>query len=282
MAEMLLGKHRGSVPLVIIRPPGITGALTDPLVGWVEGYHLVEPLIEGVGKGLINAFPGLPESVIDTVPVDYVVNLILAACAGTDPRDTPAIYQIGTSHLNPITLGEIERIWRTYFREHPMTDDKGRPVRVRPIRFHRDPKQFSRRLYLRYQMPLSLVQKAMTPLSFANSIRSYRRLMGWVVKSRKRIERVRSFSDLYSSYTVNSWIFMDEASRKLFDKLDAEDQALFGFDVRKLDWHTFWTQVHIPGMRRFVMKDGAYPSRPNRTQSPQRARSTGSTSIEAR
>jgi fatty acyl-CoA reductase len=95
----------------------------------------------------------------------------------------------------------------------------------------------------------------MTPLSFANSIRPYRRLMRWVVKSRKRIERVRGFSDLYSAYTVNSWIFMNEASRSLFDKLDAEDQARFGFDVQDLDWHTFWTQVHIPGMRRFVMEE---------------------------
>ncbi len=256
MAEMLLVRHRGSVPLLVIRPPGITSALTDPLAGWLEGYHLVEPLIEGVGKGLITGFPGLPESVIDTVPVDYVVNLILAACAGTDARDTPAIYQIGTSHLNPITLGEIEQIWRSYFREHPMIDDKGRPVRIRPIRFHRDPERFSRGLYFRYQLPLSLAEKAMTPLLFADGIRPYRRLMRWVVKSRKRIERVRSFSDLYSAYTVNSWIFMNEASRILFDKLDAEDQALFGFDVQKLDWHAFWTQVHIPGMRRFVIEEG--------------------------
>jgi len=256
MAEMLLVKHRGNVPLIIVRPPGITSAMRDPLTGWLEGYHLVEPLIEGVGKGLITGFPGLPESVIDTVPVDYVVNLILAACAGTDPRDTPAVYQIGTSHLNPITLGEIERIWRTYFREHPMSDEKGRPVRVRPIRFHRDPERFSRGLYLRYQLPLSLAEKAMTPLIFADGFRAYRRLMRWLVKSRKRIERVRGFSDLYSAYTINSWIFMSEASRSLFDKLDAEDQARFGFDIEKLDWNDFWTQVHIPGMRRFVLDQG--------------------------
>jgi len=256
VAEMLLGRHRGSVPLIIIRPPGITSALADPVAGWLEGYHLVEPLIEGVGKGLISAFPGLPEAVIDTVPVDYVVNLILAACAGTDARDTQAIYQIGTSHLNAITLGEIEQIWRTYFREHPMTDDKGRPIRIRPIRFHRHPERFARKLYLQYQLPLSLAEKALTPLLFANGVRPYRRLMRWVVKSRKRIERVRSFSDLYSAYTMNSWIFMNETSRELFDKLDSEDQTRFGFDVQKLDWQTFWTQVHIPGMRRFVLEEG--------------------------
>jgi fatty acyl-CoA reductase len=197
--------------------------------------------------------------VIDTVPVDYVVNLILAACAGTDPRDTPAVYQIGTSHLNPITLGEVEEIWRTYFREHPMTDDKGRPVLVRPIRFHRDPERFSRGLYLRYQLPLSLAERALTPLSSASGIRSYRRLMRWLVKSRKRIERVRGFSDLYSAYTVNSWIFMNEASRSLFDKLDAEDRARFGFDVQELDWRRFWTDVHIPGMRRFVVEERPTP-----------------------
>ena len=261
MAEMLLVKHCGDVPLVIIRPPGITSALTDPLTGWLEGYHLVEPLIEGVGKGLITAFPGLPEALIDTVPVDYVVNLILAACAGTDARDTPAVYQIGTSHLNPITLGEIEQIWRTYFQEQPMTDDKGRPIHVRPIRFYRQPEQFTRKLYLQYQLPLSLAERAMSLLWFADNLAPYRRLMRWVVKSRQRIERVRSFSDLYSAYSTNSWIFMNEASRELLEKLDAKDRTTFGFDVQDLDWQAFWTQVHIPGMRRFVLEEHPADSR---------------------
>ena len=142
-----------------------------------------------------------------------------------------------------------------------MTDDKGRPIHVRPIRFYRQPEQFTRKLYLQYQLPLSLAERAMSLLWFADNLAPYRRLMRWVVKSRQRIERVRSFSDLYSAYSTNSWIFMNEASRELLEKLDAKDRITFGFDVQDLDWQAFWTQVHIPGMRRFVLEEHPADSR---------------------
>ena len=75
MAEMFLVRDRGEMPVAIVRPPGMTAALQDPDTGWLEGYHLTEPLIEGVGRGLITSFPGRADSVIDTVPVevDYLV-----------------------------------------------------------------------------------------------------------------------------------------------------------------------------------------------------------------
>jgi len=133
MAEMLLIKHRGDVPLSIIRPPGITSAVKDPAPGWLEGFHLVEPLIVGMGKGLIKAFPGSEKTLIDTVPVDQVVSLIVSSCAMLENAKTPQVYQIGTSHSNPITLSTISKIWRSYFTDCPMKTDSGKTRCARSI-----------------------------------------------------------------------------------------------------------------------------------------------------
>jgi len=254
MAEMLLIKNRRAVPLAIIRPPGITSALKDPDTGWLEGYHLTEPLIEGLGRGLIKVFPGLPESVIDTVPVDCVVNLILAAAATLKDASKPYIYQIATSDLNPITLGEIERTWRNYFNQYPLNDSKGKPVTVHPARLVADPVRFVKGIRQRYGIPLSIAENLLHRLSWAKKIGSYRKLLGWVVRSRKRLERVTRFSDLYSTYTINSWCFVSDNTRKLLSELSGEDLERFNFDVKRINWTEFWSEIHIPGMRRYVLR----------------------------
>jgi len=257
MAEMLLVKNRGKVPLAIIRPPGITSALKDPDTGWLEGYHLTEPLIEGVGRGMIKVFPGLPESVIDTVPVDCVVNLILTVAATLKDASSPYVYQIATSDQNPITLGEIEKTWRNYFIRNPLNDSKGNPIRVQPARLVPDPDRFVKGIRQRYGIPLSIAENLLYRLSFAKTIGLYRKLLGWVVRSRKRLERVARFSDLYSTYTINSWCFVSDNTRKLLSELSEEDLERFNFDVKRINWTEFWSEIHIPGMRRYVLKKEA-------------------------
>jgi alcohol-forming fatty acyl-CoA reductase len=254
MGEMLLVKYQENVPLAIIRPPGITSAVKDPSPGWLEGFHLVEPLIVGMGKGLIKAFPGSEKSLIDTVPVDYVVSLILAACATLTDADKPYVYQIGTSHTNPITLSEISKIWRSYFQNHPMTTDHGKPIGVKPIKFFKSPESFNQKIQWQYLYPLTIAEKTLMRLQFAKGSKWYRNMIGWVIKSRKKAERVCRFSDLYSAYTMNSWVFMTDNSIALFQKLSLSDQVTFDFDTSKLDWKKFWNEVHIPGMKKYVLK----------------------------
>jgi fatty acyl-CoA reductase len=257
MGEMMLVREQGNIPLAIIRPPGITSAVKDPAPGWLEGFHLVEPLIVGMGKGLIKAFPGSKQTLIDTVPVDYVVSLIVTVCAALTDADKPYVYQIGTSQTNPITLSEISKIWREYFRQDPMQSDRGKPVQVGPIKFYDSPKSFIQKIKWQYLYPLCVAEKALIKCQFAKGIRSYRNVMGWVMKSKKRAERVCRFSDLYSAYTMNTWVFAIDNSMDLFKKLSPSDQAGFDFDTSKLDWKWFWNEIHIPGMKKYVLKDTA-------------------------
>jgi nucleoside-diphosphate-sugar epimerase len=255
MGEMSLVKDQEKVPIAIIRPPGITSAVKDPSPGWLEGFHLVEPLIVGMGKGLIKAFPGSKESLIDTVPVDCVVNLILTACAKLEDADKPYVYQIGTSHTNPITLSEISKIWRSYFNAYPMKTDRGKPVQVAPIKFYSTTESFIKKIQWQYIYPLKIAEKILLKFQFAKGAKPYRNMIGWVTKSKKRAERVCRFSDLYSAYTMNSWVFVMDNSMDLYQKLSASDQEVFDFDTSKLDWHQFWNEVHIPGMKKYVLKD---------------------------
>ena len=83
MGEQLLAAERGDVPLAIIRPSIIEGALKEPFPGWIEGVRMADPLILAYGKGLIRGFVGDSRGVIDLVPVDAVVSVMLASLPAT-------------------------------------------------------------------------------------------------------------------------------------------------------------------------------------------------------
>ena len=57
MGEQLLVKHRGQVPLAIVRPSVTEGALEDPHPGWIHGLKVTDPLVGGLRAG---DRPGLP------------------------------------------------------------------------------------------------------------------------------------------------------------------------------------------------------------------------------
>ena len=76
-----------------------------------------------------------------------------------------------------------------------------------------------------------------------------------MAKREKQIDKLCQFSDLYSAYTVNSWVFMVTKTIELLKSLPDEDRQRFNFDPSRIDWHEYWTQTHIPGMRQYVIQE---------------------------
>src|SRR6202034_1435324 len=81
LGERALLETRGTLPLTIVRPSIIESALADPHPGWIRGFRMADPVIISYGKGLLKDFPGVPEGIIDVIPVDLVVASILAVAA---------------------------------------------------------------------------------------------------------------------------------------------------------------------------------------------------------
>src|SRR4051794_16305441 len=80
-ATAVAGAEPGAtaLPLTILRPTIIESALEQPSPGWIEGFKMAEPIILAYGRGDLPEFPGVPDSTIDVIPIDYVVNATLAA-----------------------------------------------------------------------------------------------------------------------------------------------------------------------------------------------------------
>ena len=96
---------------------------------------MAEPVIISYARGLLKEFPGVPEGIVDVIPVDLVVAAIIAVAAD-GPASTPT----------PASRAQSRR-WRparptrcstagwstssaTWFTEHPLYDADGQPIVV--------------------------------------------------------------------------------------------------------------------------------------------------------
>lgn len=258
-----------------MRPSGVVSAANEPIPGWVDAYLLVEPLIEGVGRGQITNFPGDPNCVMDLVPVDYVCNVILAAAtalpSGSSTELTPGkqvrIYQCASGDVCPTTLGEIEATWRDYFKHAPFADAKGNAIKIKPVEFASDAEAFANSMRRKYVGPLRLLTQAVEVVPHWEHVGALRSARGWLERKRRGLERVLGLSGLYSTYTLNAWSFKTGNTRSLMTSLSEEDQSVYPYfqsasgqaKQPSWDWGDFWCQLHIPGMRRWVLKEASLP-----------------------
>src|SRR6266511_1592754 len=127
--EELAAEH--GVPLSIIRPSIIESALEHPQPGWIEGFKMAEPIILAYGRGTIPEFPGIPEGIVDIIPVDLVVNAMLAVAARRPETAAPespgaspgaAYFHVCSGSRNPLSFLWNYELVREYFQRHPLPE----------------------------------------------------------------------------------------------------------------------------------------------------------------
>lgn len=232
--------------LSIVRPAIIESALRHPFPGWIDGFKVADPLIMAYGKGVLPEFPGLPDSVLDVIPADYVTNVILALVTlghqGPDPSEA-GYYQVCSGASNPLPFHRMYAEVREYFLKHPLIDDQGRPIVVPLWRF---PANNAAERSLRVKERVSAVGGRLNALLPATT-----HTREWAASMRK-VERglgsLRTYVDLYQSYTRTEMLFDDQQTRALGALLPEDTPADRTFDVRDIDWGHYWQQVHLPAM----------------------------------
>ena len=95
-------KSTSPLPISIVRPSIIESALSEPVPGWIRGFRMAEPIIVSYARGLLKEFPGVPEGIVDVIPVDMVVADIIAVAAHGPADMEVAVYQVASGVRNPL------------------------------------------------------------------------------------------------------------------------------------------------------------------------------------
>jgi len=241
LAELAVLERRESFPITIVRPSIIESALREPAPGWVRGFRMADPIMLAYGSGALSEFPGIPDAVVDVVPVDMVVNAILAA-ASADPPEK--VVHVSTGARKPMVYGELVEIVHDYFHEHPFVDEDGQPILPELWTFP-GRRSVERRLKIGLKA-LGVAQRVFDHLSgerFADTAQRIDTLLD-------DLEQADRYAKLYGGYAESEAVFDDERARALLTALSSEERDVFGFDPDDIDWRAYLHELHLPEITR--------------------------------
>ena len=247
LAEQMVMELRGELPTAIIRPSIIESSFDEPEPGWLGGFRMCEPLIVGFGKGRLPDFPADPNIILDIIPVDFVVNAILAIAEATARRGGIEVYHVATGTQNPLYFRGIFEATYEYFMKYPMIED-GKPVTV-PIWKYPSLEEFQRKLDSRMRL-VDLTVQTLSKLP----IRAAKRKRRQLVLKQSGIKALLNYIRIYAPYTRTNFEFETEKTQALYDALSPTEQQRFNFDVSRIHWKRYFQEIHIPGIKRHVLK----------------------------
>ncbi len=96
---------------------------------------MAEPVLISYGRGLLHHFPGVPEGVVDVIPVDLVVSTLIAVAAKGPDAAGPSVYQVASGTRNPLRYRRLVELVTGWFLENPLYDAHGQPIVVPQFSF---------------------------------------------------------------------------------------------------------------------------------------------------
>jgi HAD superfamily hydrolase (TIGR01490 family) len=243
LGENALLDVRGDLPVTFVRPSIVESSLAEPRPGWIRGFRMAEPVIISYAKGLLRQFPGVPEGIVDVIPVDLVVAALIAVAAkGPDPSG-PTVYQVASGARNPLYYGQLVDIVENWFTERPLYDNRGQPIVV--------PKwSFPGRGRVQGQL-----RRATQALGAAERLVNALPLRGERAEGAARLEERRAeaeralgYVELYGAYSETEARFRMDHTVALFESLERSDQLEFGFDPGVIEWREYIEDVHLPSV----------------------------------
>ncbi|HLH46148.1 MAG TPA: HAD-IB family hydrolase [Acidimicrobiales bacterium] len=242
LGERALLDTRGAVPVSFVRPSIIESSLAEPVPGWIRGFRMADPVIIGYARGLLREFPGIPEGIIDVIPVDLVVAAVLAVAARGPDRE-PDVVHAASGARNPLRYRQLVDLVREWFTEHPLADQQDQPIAVPEWSFP------GRR---RVQRQLGRATKALAGAERALQalpLRGEQAELSARLETRKsEAERALSYVELYGAYTETEAVFGVDRLLALLDALPAADRARFQMDPAVVDWRRYCHDVYLPSV----------------------------------
>ena len=241
--RVLVQQWAGSVPITFVRPSIIESALSEPRPGWIRGFRMAEPIIISYARGLLREFPGVPEGIIDVIPVDLVVAAILGVAAHGPGPDGPSVYHVASGVRNPFPYGHLVELCEDWFSRNPLYDERGQPISVPEWSF--PGRGRVQRQLRRADQAMTVAERLLTALP----VRGKQAELAARIEDRHALaKRALGYVELYGAYTETDARYRVDRLLELWDTFDDEDQRDFCFDPGVIDWDHYVHDVHLPSV----------------------------------
>ena len=239
----LVAQWERRLPITFVRPSIIESALAEPRPGWIRGFRMAEPIIVSYARGLLREFPGVPEGIVDVIPVDLVVAAILAVAARGPEPGRPKVYHVASGVRNPLRYGRLVELSEDFFSRNPLYDDRGQPINVPEWSF--PGRGRVQRQLKRADAAMTFVEKLLTALP----IRGKQAQLAARMEDRHVMaKRALGYVELYGAYTETDARYRVDNLMELWDDCDGNDHERFEFDPAAIDWDRYVHEIHLPSV----------------------------------
>ncbi|XP_058822913.1 fatty acyl-CoA reductase 1-like [Topomyia yanbarensis] len=241
LAEGITQYYCQYFPVAVVRPSCVMPALDEPMPGWCDSIYGTNGTFIGWYYGLIRTSQIDPQVQIDTVPVDYVSNTIIAAgwktYASRERDNEVIVYNCTSSTDNPLTFDERRIECEKVIKKHPLMTGLYRPITLcttseTMFRIYS--------LFLHY-LPAFVVDTALR-------LRGEKpRLVSTYQKLDKVIETVKKF-------TNTTFFFDNQNMREMYVQMNSADHRQYPCDNRTYSWRLYFERI-IPGLKKNFFKE---------------------------
>ncbi len=248
LGERALVESKGDIPVSIVRPSIIESAWAEPVPGWIKGFRMAEPIIISYARGLLKEFPGVPEGIIDVIPVDLVVAAIInvAARGPVAESSTPGttdVTQVASGTRNPLRYRRLVDLTSNWFTENPLYDAKGQPISVPEWSF--PGRGAVERQLERVHKNLDRADRGLKRLP----LRGKQALFNAQLEDQKeQVERALGYVKIYGSYAECEALYGVDNLVEIQERLEGDDADAFCCDPAVVDWDVYVTKVHLPSV----------------------------------
>jgi hypothetical protein len=263
LAESLIRNYLDTTPgaaIAVVRPSIVESSVGEPFLGWNEGINTSASLSYLLGT-FFRQLPTNEHKCLDLIPVDLVCRGITLIGAALAARRNAEVYQLATSVANPCDMRRSIELTGLGHRRFYLAQN-GIQHRLR-ARFDAIPVSKTRYDALSAPAQKAIVQainRSIEPIPFVRSP---------FARQERDLEKVIKLVALFEPFILhNNHIFEAANVERLSAALPPNEQALFGYDARSLDWWDYWINVHIPALRKwcYPLIEGRQPeARPRRT-----------------
>ncbi|KAH8276411.1 hypothetical protein KR018_005698, partial [Drosophila ironensis] len=240
LAEDILLKESGSLPVSICRPNMIMPADKEPIVGWIDNMYGPIAITYGAVRGVLHVICEDLDAHCNLVPVDYASNLAIAIIWETSKKKSqcqqPAIYAIGNAS-NPITHRGYATATLKTCTNFPLTN----------------------MLWYPYILNVTSMWTYYFLDFFLHALPCYAldlvlRVVGRKPQFGKIYKKINDSMKLLQHFFHNTFRFDMKNTYRLRELMSPEDRITYNFDINSLDWDKYMIKS-LRAMRFYVAKE---------------------------
>ena len=111
-----------NLPCAIIRPSIVGASWREPFPGWIDNFNGPSTLFSAIGTGIFRTMLGNFNFIVDIIPVDITVNLMIAVAWQTALKKNTEIkiYNSTSGQINGLTWGMVVKFSEESLSENPL------------------------------------------------------------------------------------------------------------------------------------------------------------------